>query len=611
MRTQNILRRFAGITLGTITLSSAIVYTGAFTPVNVFADDNVQIIEEDLTLTNQADSISTRSFDDFAEAYDNDILDGDENLKNNGLWQADEVEDEDMPLLKGNLFMNGSPGGKFIPEGRVDEKVRKEISDYLDNLDYDKDTILKVTDDGSSKVKTGRSTAGDSDHFYIVSNEEKSIEKGNMDIASMDASSNVVYPGALIQANDNVMAGKPDLVRVDRPSLNRYSITLPRTSGESINTFECSPYYADVNNSINDAIVKWYKDNKEQGVSAKIQYKAAIASSESQLKSELNVSYGDIAKLGIDFSNEAEQSTVVLSATQTYFSVINDNSNIINPGDAFGENETLEHIKQVCSADNPPLVINKVDYGRRIYIVIKSSSNTTALKAALEATMSGVDIGEKTEYKNIINNSDISILAYGGSTDDAGRLITLSAGGAKNYEELVKIIANGVNYDPTKTVAEPISYVANYLDSSQSFAVIQSNVKYIEKTTRDFYSTKVDFEHSSYAFIDKESYVKGNEFLGFDENGNIMVQEKYYYHKKGHFYTDYHAVIPASANIGANGQGVGLKVGLDIFWGSDWPLNEGKVVLKPTKKLNIQIYGACRNAHFEITTDYGKFVDYT
>lgn len=126
--------------------------------------------------------------------------------------------------------------------------------------------------------------------------------------------------------------------------------------------------------------------------------------------------------------------------------------------DAFTQSMLQEQIDQGrIGADNPPVYVSSVAYGRILMFSFTSSASMTKINATLEALYNGGEFGGSlsAELQQVLDNASIQVVTVGGDPNAALALIR-----ANNLDEYFAATA-------PLTTARPISYtVRNLADNS-------------------------------------------------------------------------------------------------------------------------------------------------
>lgn len=273
-------------------------------------------------------------------------------------------------------------------------------------------------------------------------------------IVAYAANSDSLWPGAIV-AGDSVYSGLFSQVGFDRRPLT-VSVSLENLAGAKSAVLE-QPSLA----SYREAVASILAGELTGATPANIYSEIEEVHSQEQLALALGaeVSWlGSNASISasFDFSQENTRSRYLVKYTQAYYTV--DLDAPARPSDFFDESVTLADVQARVSAENPPLYVGSVTYGRMVVFTFESEYSAEEMNAALEFAYSGgVDVSGQVSvtYKDIISNSKITAFILGGSGGEAARTID-------SYEALIDFIKDGGNYSKDSPGA-PIAYKLNYL----------------------------------------------------------------------------------------------------------------------------------------------------
>lgn len=196
---------------------------------------------------------------------------------------------------------------------------------------------------------------------------------------------------------------------------------------------------------------------------AALDFQVTQVNSESQIAVALGAGVdwpgGGAVKASFDFSSSTKKTKILVNFTQAYYTV--DVDTPAQPADFFVDGTTPDDIDPLLDDGEPPLYVQSITYGRRVIFSIESDASADQVKAALEATYSGVvDVSANVsfEHKKVLEESTIKAFVLGGSGQDA-------TGAINGFEGLVTYIQNGGNYSKDSPGA-PIAYKLAYLDNA-------------------------------------------------------------------------------------------------------------------------------------------------
>ena len=131
------------------------------------------------------------------------------------------------------------------------------------------------------------------------------------------------------------------------------------------------------------------------------------------------------AGLDADYSQQqsVERHTITVQMVQRQLTLSMVDDSVSNPGHYFDIGVTGPEVDALIASgaigsENPPMVIDRVAYGRMMYFTMSSTSVRSAseLKAAVDAVKGKYEGSAtvETEHLETINSSEISMVAYGG-----------------------------------------------------------------------------------------------------------------------------------------------------------------------------------------------------
>ena len=240
-----------------------------------------------------------------------------------------------------------------------------------------------------------------------------------------------IFPGAVLQGK-RFATGDFSLVNAERTDGTIYVKNLSSHTGElSIEIDQMTG--ANVNQGLADML----RPLDGAQTVASDGYITTEAYSQDELKFNFGIDarYGP-ADLGANLKIDQEQkkNTVVLKYTQIYYTVTYE----IPVGEASvvfkmtADNGTDFNDYGSIGADNPPLYVSSVQYGRQIFFSMTSSQSMDDLKASLNAAYKGTDGSIKAEsgltYEQIADESEVSYVIRGSSAGLVARDISCNSG---------------------------------------------------------------------------------------------------------------------------------------------------------------------------------------
>lgn len=327
----------------------------------------------------------------------------------------------------------------------------------------------------------------------------------------------ITYPGSLIKINSDFANGTPSKISVNRQKM-KFSIDCGREKC----TFNAVPQTeGDILEKVN-AIIDNY--SKAHDVPVQVSMDFAKASSEEQLKAQLNVGVNVLKKLNIDFSaiNNCKQSTYVIKFRQIYYTVSAERPQ--NAADVFANSVTKDVLKREgVNSNNAPAYISSVSYGREVYIVIKSSNSKTSIEATENLQAQGFNIKSKQEWSKALENCSVNMFILGGASGNVDQILNV-----KDYDSFINGIKQDLKFSK-ENCAYPLSYTARYLGNNQ---LVESKTtgEYSEVTYRTASSIPVTLKMKDMnGSIDSGTFmIRGKYIKGIDEDGKYIYGGDYY-----------------------------------------------------------------------------------
>lgn len=358
--------------------------------------------------------------------------------------------------------------------------MNKELNDKIRELKYDPQELLSVQgDDITSFIpNTGRH---DQQKYIVVHRRKASLTTESAELSALENIKNSIYPGAILLANRALVDNTPTVPAFSRAPM-RFHIDLPGLGKDGTFTIE-NPTQSALEAAIDEKFAEWCdKYSKDYQINAAIRYKDSMAYSESQISAALNLNYKSAAAdLGIDFKaiSEGKRSVMICEYEQIFYTVKCDKPEM--PAQFFADSVTWQDLQAKGISNNaPPAYVHAVSYGRRVFIKLESKSTSDHVEAALRASMEDdFNIDANAEYKQILENTSMSVIVLGGGIRYACELIQ-----AKELKEVKKILAQSAMCGKDNP-GRLFSYTCNFL-KDDAVAVIKDASKYIETTCTEY-----------------------------------------------------------------------------------------------------------------------------
>jgi thiol-activated cytolysin len=276
----------------------------------------------------------------------------------------------------------------------------------------------------------------------------------------------VMWPGAMLRG-DSVYSGQLTPITVPRAPL-KFSVSLESLAGGAHSATLDNPSLS----GYRDAIGSILGQSLSGSTAARISAEVDEVNSDKELALALGVSasaplVGSI-KAGFNFSDSTKRSRYVVKFFQLYYTVDVDPPNL--PHEFFAPSVTAADLEGVVGADNPPVYVSSIGYGRQVIFTFESDLAKSELSAALDFVYKGgAEISGQTSltHQEVLSHTHTTAFILGG---DAGEAAMVALG---NYDALKQFIANGGNYtkdSPGAAIAYKLSYVRDHKPVQISYA---------------------------------------------------------------------------------------------------------------------------------------------
>ncbi|EAZ80116.1 thiol-activated cytolysin family protein [Algoriphagus machipongonensis] len=450
------------------------------------------------------------------------------------------------------------------------------IGDYIRTLGDDSKGLLNTQNISGASQRTQVNSRTSSSGFSGGYTECKTVTydlKNNFEnIAILRPTNGIIYPGALVIADKETLGGLPTPAGVDRAPVS-LRLDLPGI-GENGNIIVDNPSNTTVQPKIDEALEWWNANAYQDGYvnAANSSYSASTSYSSRQLSMDvgLNVEWarGDVSAQ-FNYESTKTERVAMMVFKQVFYSITMNEP--FSPGEVFGPNTSLEDVELKFSASAPPAYVQAVNYGR--IIMFRMISTTEATDVQLEGALnyatgltSNISAELEATYKNILNNSSITVVTIGGNASVASKAVE-----ATSFGDLNEIITGENAVYTRNNPGVPISYKLTYLKDN-STAKLGYTTEYEVETCQDYqYPSK------------PVSLNNKNGFLGPTVRFTIAYKQRVNgieYNKSigsGSIKTNTKAVktIPAGA--------YGIRVTIEVLDGFKWKFLSDKTYSKPTQ----------------------------
>lgn len=425
----------------------------------------------------------------------------------------------------------------------------------------------------------------DGSNLVVSSRCVEKLENNTADLATLAGTVGDLYPGAVVHADKHLVDGRPNILAID--GINRRS--LPLYLDLAGNTLEAQSVknvsVGTVNPTINKMLEEWFKGNKTAAANAT--YKCVMVHSEKQVDMALGVE-GAAKKYGVDakacMKGEKQQMLVIFN--QTYYTVRTDHKTVDG---LFRNNVDADDFKKHgVTAENPGLAeVTNMSYGRQIVVKLETNNKSAEVETAWRASIGATEIKADGKYKDIMEETNYSVCAYGGNSNTVGELME-----SRTLSEINKALKDDLQFS-AQTPAVPLSYSTTFIDDG-TYATVNRATEYvaISRQVRKPITFEVD---SASAWIEKSQCLYGRKIVGIDDNGKLILGnwEKICSDKGDVKMTN---VSGAYAEFGFE---------VDVRGGTDWPYSDvfWRASDGVVNNIKIETGGTCRMANITISVN--------
>jgi len=404
------------------------------------------------------------------------------------------------------------PGPGVDPEPappRPEEVVNADIDAYLTGLHYDSRQVLaEQVGDTPLPAKALPDEVTDDGEAIVVVKQVKHRLQGNVDdIVILSPTHSVIWPGALVKVDQDLVRGTPTAIRGRRAPM-WLSIDLPGIGGRGVFAVDDASH-GNVQAAV-DAALDWWNDHqyREGYVSqSRSKYEATMAYSAEQLAASLGLSVKSLqGSLAAQFQSTTTRTSKVAMALfkQVFYSVTFDPPE--HPGSVFHPTVTLDDVKAQVSNETPPAYVSSVDYGRLLLLRIESSTATRSHD--IEGAMRYLCGRAKAtaSYRSALAKSKVTLITIGGNAEVNARAVD-----ATRIEDLHEVIQGKNALYSKANPGEPIAYTIRFLKDGR-LAKIGYSTDYTELVCERYPHGWIGFRHQG-AYVAKFylTWTEGNQ----------------------------------------------------------------------------------------------------
>jgi thiol-activated cytolysin len=404
------------------------------------------------------------------------------------------------------------------------------------------------------------------------------------DIGVVDSVTNRTFPGSLLLLNGNLLDNNPDVLVTDRKPM-KFWIDLPGMGNDAAFTVD-DPSYINVSTGIDNALKKYNK----QAIPAKIEFMGSMVYSESQLNATFGLDMKSVSKqLNINFDSVFKKKSTVYIASfrQIFYTVSCDMPK--NPSDVFADSVDWSTLAgKGVSNSNPPGIVNKVGYGRSIYVKIESHDQSSYVEAALKAAINeSCKTTAEAKYRDILSKCEFSAVIMGGSVKHI-EIIS-----CKNIDDVIKIIKAYPEYS-VDNPGYPVYYNVLFLQNNKKAKTVDM-VKYIQTTSEVRKGGIIKLNHTGgYVGQFRVTWTE----ISYDANGQKQTASRSWGRNDKDLTAPYSTEISLSGNCTDINVKAWACTGLAWDW---WRVIFNSVGLPLVPERNYSIYGTSLHAKYSIT----------
>ena len=280
-----------------------------------------------------------------------------------------------------------------------------------------------------------------------------SITRTPEEIVTYDPGSEILYVGSLIQGKKYTGGlGSIQALPINQRAPIKISISFQMANNSK--TIE-NPSLTTVKSAIGDLVETAQNAGHVSGSSIYFNKSSSYSVDQSVLNLGLSAKFMKASvKASLNWSSTSEKHTVSAYFIQKMFTVSMEIPQ--RPGDFFNSEFTKELLDEQISlgrigADNLPVYVSNIIYGRMMTLTMTSTYTETEMKAALEGSYNGIGGSVSGGHLEILQNSEIQLVTIGGDAQQA--LDYLRTGELGEF----------FKYDAPLTTAVPISYTLRNL----------------------------------------------------------------------------------------------------------------------------------------------------
>lgn len=394
----------------------------------------------------------------------------------------------------------------------------QEINDFLNTQSFNANEVLNIQQISSTSERTQTNQENQNPFRqggFNVSciTTDYNLKANFEDVAILRPNNGIIYPGALVLADENLLKGTPTPLEIDKAPA-RLRIDLPGM-GENGNLDVPDPDFGNVEAARDNALDWWNNNAYQEGYvnPAYISYQASSSFSSQQVSIDLglNVAWatGEVSS-EFNYTSTTTKKVAMMAFKQGFYAVTMQTPQ--RPSDVFAPSVSLSDLENQIGPTAALAYVHTVIYGRIIMFRMETTveTNSTNVELALEyATgVTNVTGAAKTTVDNILANSTINVITIGGNASVASQAVS-----AKGFADLQAIIQGENAVYSKSNPGVPISYVIRYLhDNTIARMGYSTDYSVVE-------CSKALVPGATISIIHEAGYVAWAEVSYLDKNG--------------------------------------------------------------------------------------------
>lgn len=379
-----------------------------------------------------------------------------------------------------------NPTPEIEPSEEFKVNHTSDINLYLKQLNADTDALLNVVSANQKEiVGTPETTTQDitGKGNYTCERTDYSLQQNFDEVAILRPTQGIVWPGALIKANQSLTDGLPEPITLARRPVT-LSIDLPGMGAQGTTVVE-NPTNSSTQAAVDNALEWWnanaYQEGYVNAASSSFQWDSSYAAEQTGLSTGLNLDWasGEVSSALSTTSSETKK-VVTGVFKQAFYTATADTPD--SPAAVFANDITTDAVQSQIDADEPAAYIANVTYGRIISVQMETTAteSTEDIEGAFQYSMGVQNASGEIEstYKEILQKSTFTVVTLGGNAAVATEAITNPA---DSYQGMLAVIKGDNAIYSRSNPGVPISYTVRNLDDN-SLARLGATTEY---TTTD------------------------------------------------------------------------------------------------------------------------------